>query len=87
MSGIAKPHAHFATSTTPDVVVNVDFIQNAEKINIKATPINNSKAEFLIKVTSVFPNSATKENTFSFATSGARDTAFTALKTLISTAV
>jgi hypothetical protein len=87
MSGIAKPHANFTTSTTPDVLVNVDFIQNAEKIDIPATPLNNSKPEFMILLTSVLTKSETKINKIHYATMAARDAAFTALKALISTPI
>lgn len=79
MSGIAKPHVHFATSKTPAVLVNIDHVQNAEKIDIKPSPITNNKAEYLIILTSIFPNGQTKENKISFTTAALRNTAFSAL--------
>lgn len=83
MSGIAKPHARFSTSTTPNVLVNVDFMQTADKVHVPA--FQSTPEKFLILVTSVFPNGATKEVKLEYATEVARDAAYTDLVALVAT--
>lgn len=88
MSGIAKPVVHFTNATNADTIVPVDHIVAAEKVDIDATPnAPASSAKYLIVLNLVYPNAATKEIKIEFATSGARNTSFTNLKTAISTAV
>lgn len=86
MSGIAKPHARFSTSTTPNVLVNVDFMQTAEKVDLAASPVTLNKPQYLIVINSVFPNGATKETKLNYEDDDtARDAAFTDLVALTAT--
>lgn len=90
MSGIAKPHLFFSTAISPqdDTVIPVDWIYTMEKVDIAASPVNNNKASYLIIVNLVpAVGAATRVEKINFATSTARNTAFTNAKALISTSV
>jgi hypothetical protein len=85
MSAIAKPFIHFSNSLTPNVYVPVEHVQAVESLDVPA--INNTAAEYLIVITSVYPNGATKEIKVPFATANARNTSLTNFKAAMSTAV
>lgn len=90
MSAIAKPHLFFSTAVAPqnDVVIPVDWIYSIDKLTETASPINNNKATSYVVVTLVpATGSATRVEKIKFASSGARDTAFAAAKTLIAASV
>lgn len=82
MSGIAKPLVKFSTSKTPTVTVNADFIASIEKIDIPANPNQPaSSAEYGILVTYVLPHAVPQKVMWDV--KATRDTAFTALETLV----
>lgn len=84
MSAIAKPHAKFTNAINSNTVVPVDHIVSVEAVDIDALPNQPaSSAEYKIAITLVYPNSATKNIDIKFATSGARNTSFTNLISLI----
>ena len=88
MSALTKPVVHFTNAVNADTVVAVEHIATAEKIDIPALPNQPaSSAKYLILLTLVYPGSITKDVKIEFATSVARDTSFTNLKTTISAAV
>lgn len=90
MSGIAKPLVHFtgAVAASQKYFSNVDNIQSAEALDQPALPNQPaSTAKYYIVITSINPNGQTKELKIEFATSGARNTSLTNLRTAISTAV
>lgn len=90
MSGIAKPLVHFtgAVVSSQKYFVNVDNVQSAEALDQPALPGQpSSTAKYYIVVTSINPNGQTKELKIEFASSSARNTSLTNLKTALSTAV
>lgn len=88
MSAIAKPNVIFTNAINNKVVVPVEFVHSAEKLNIPAAPnAPASTAEYLILFTMVQVGSATKVIKIRFATSAARDTSFTNYETLVAASV
>lgn len=87
MSAITKPFVHFTNATTNSAKIFVpsEMIHSAEALDIPA--INNTKAKYYIVFTSPNPNGATKEIKIEFATSSARNTSLTNLRTALSTAI
>lgn len=90
MSAITKPLVHFtgATTASQKYFVNAESVQSAEALDQPALPNQPaSTAKYYIVITSIRPNGQTKEVKVEFATSGARNTSLTNLKTALSTAV
>jgi len=90
MSAIAKPHLFFAAATAPqaDVVIPVDWIYSMDKLDIKASTLNNNTPVYMIVVTLVPAiGSAVREEKIKFATQALRDTSFTNAKTLIAASI
>lgn len=81
MSAISKPLVNFSGSLTPTVVINADNVSTIEKTDIPVSP-SGVKARYGITVTFVMPNPVKKQDIW-FATSGARNTSFTSLQTLL----
>ena len=83
MSAIAKPLAKFSAAINNTTTVPVECVQAFEKQdipNLPDTPSNS--AEYNLVITVLLPGSVqAKQIVIKFATSGARDTAFTAFET------
>jgi hypothetical protein len=88
MSGIAKPTVNFTNSLSPNTLVNVDDVHDAVSQDIPADPNGPANtARFNILITYRSQGGPTKSVTIPFATSAARNTSLTNLKTAITTAV
>lgn len=87
MSGIAKPMIHFSNSLTPSLMVPVEDIAHAEAIDFPALPNNPASTARYVILISLKPDNVTKFITVEFASSAARNTSVTNMKTAISTAV
>ncbi len=87
MSGILKPTVSFTNSTTPNKLINVDEILQAEALDIPAPP-NGPASEAKYQILFSFkPNSVPQHDKVEFTTSAARNTSLTNLKTTINTAI
>lgn len=75
MSALVKPHSIFTNAVNSTTIVPNEHVISVEKKDIPA--INNSKAEYSLVFTSIYPNGATKEVEIKFAASAARNTSYT----------
>lgn len=87
MSALTKPFVHFTNATTNSAkkFVPAEMIHSAEALDVPA--INNDPAKYYIVFTSPNPTAATKEIKIEFASSAARNTSVTNLRTALSTAI
>lgn len=84
MSALAKPHVFFSTAQgtgASDILIPAEQILSVEKVDLPA--INNDPAKSQILVV-LLPSTGAQPMTFTFVDATARNTAFSAAKTLLS---
>ena len=90
MSGIAKPLVHFtgAVAASQKYFVNADSIRSAEALDQPALPNQPAAtAKYYLVITYLRPNGQPEVIKVEFASSAARNTSLTNLRTALSTAV
>lgn len=90
MSGISKPGIYCAGAVAPHdtTLIPVELIQNVSKLDETASPLNNNTATYYLVFAPANPlATGTRTVRIPFASSSARDTSYTNVKTTAGTSV
>lgn len=89
MSGIAKPGIYCAGAISPydTILIPGELIQNVSKLDLSAAPNGTTAAYYLVFPPANPLAAGTRTMYIPFATSGARNTSYTNVKTTLGTSV